>query len=585
MADKLRLETNGRVTQVTADRIWRIGRSLESDVVLDGESVSRMHAELRPSPSGWVLVDVGSQFGTYLDQRPVKEVRVDAPMQVRFGLAETGAVLSITTAAADRPGGSAPAPGQSTQVRPDRPVAPAPYGAAPAVSPQPVKPPQQPPAGPPAGAAPSGAGYAETIRIPAVPRAPETGPELLVRVAGNERRFPHPTPVVIGRQPDSTVVVSDPTCSRQHLVIEPAPGSWVIRNLSAEGTFLNGRPIDRLPLAATIAVRLGHPQAGTLVELAPVVNGVPVPPSSPAAPAAAGPAPAPRRSGWAWLAAAAVLILLVAGGGLIWWNTARQDSGAGGRDSTPSAGETDTLATLSGEELDGAKVAMVRIEAESETTSGESVRWSGSGTIIDSSGLILTNAHVAAPEAEGLEELYGPIDLVDPEELQISLIESPDDTPAAPTYLARLVAADGHVDAAVIEIYATIDGDPLPEEGMGLPVMPIGDSDDLRTGDDVTVLGFPGISQSAGVSVTRGVISTFVDDPEGLGNRAEIDTDARIAPGNSGGAAIDNDARLIGIPTAIFAPEGGLVPSGRIRPINLVLPLLEEAGFEAPAEE
>ena len=72
------------------------------------------------------------------------------------------------------------------------------------------------------------------------------------------------------------------------------------------------------------------------------------------------------------------------------------------------------------------------------------------------------------------------------------------------------------------------------------------------------------------------MISTFVDR-EDLGERSEIDTDARIAPGNSGGAAVNNDAELIGIPTALFAPDGSPVVSGRIRPINFVSDLIEDA--------
>ena len=109
--------------------------------------------------------------------------------------------------------------------------------------------------------------------------------------------------------------------------------------------------------------------------------------------------------------------------------------------------------------------------------------------------------------------------------------------------------------------------------------MPIGDSDEVRSGDDVTVLGFPGIAGSARISVTNGVISTFIDR-EDLGPRSEIDTDARIAPGNSGGAAIDNDAKLIGIPSALFAPDGSPVVSGRIRPINFVMDMIEDAEQE-----
>jgi len=59
--------------------------------------------------------------------------------------------------------------------------------------------------------------------------------------------------------------------------------------------------------------------------------------------------------------------------------------------------------------------------------------------------------------------------------------------------------------------------------------------------------------------------------------RAEIDTDARIAPGNSGGMAIDNDGELIGVPSAYFQEADVPIVSGRIRPIDLVKPLISEA--------
>jgi putative serine protease PepD len=81
--------------------------------------------------------------------------------------------------------------------------------------------------------------------------------------------------------------------------------------------------------------------------------------------------------------------------------------------------------------------------------------------------------------------------------------------------------------------------------------------------------------------VTRGVISTFVSDRSGR-DRAEIDTDARIAPGNSGGLAIDNDGELVGIPTALYAEKGSIVASGRLRPINLMVPMIERAQDALP---
>jgi putative serine protease PepD len=207
------------------------------------------------------------------------------------------------------------------------------------------------------------------------------------------------------------------------------------------------------------------------------------------------------------------------------------------------------------------------------------VSYSGSGSIISADGLILTNAHVAEPEADGLAEQYADDEQIkNPDYVLVALTQG-DDRPADPEYRARVVEADGFLDAAVIEIYADKDGNQL-DAPLDLPTMPIGDSDELRTGDDVTVLGFPGISQSGAVTVTKGVISTFIPSQQ-FGPRSEIDTDSRIAPGNSGGAAINNDAQIIGIPSAYFGDSGVPIVSGRIRPINLVTDLIRAAMAES----
>ena len=100
----------------------------------------------------------------------------------------------------------------------------------------------------------------------------------------------------------------------------------------------------------------------------------------------------------------------------------------------------------------------------------------------------------------------------------------------------------------------------------------------MRAGDDVTVLGFPAVAGSGdSITVTTGVISTVLNDPD-LGPHSEFDTEARIAPGNSGGMAVDNDGLLIGLPTALqFDPSGSPVTSGRIRAIDVVTDLIDEA--------
>ena len=345
--------------------------------------------------------------------------------------------------------------------------------------------------------------------------------------------------------------------SRYHGRIDSVPGGWTYSNASKEGTYVDGRRVETLKLQDRTDLRLGHPVAGAQVVAIPLIDAQ-----------SAVRRIARRRTTRRATAISAVAAVLLLVAGVLAVALARND----GSDGASTASDA-----LTATELNTAKLATVLIYAESTTVDGgKAVAWSGSGSMISSDGMILTNAHVATPQADGLAETYGPSEEANPKFLQIALIKSPDDTPADPEYRARVVVSDGHIDAAVIQIYATIDGGELPSDSLNLPTVPIGDSDTLRTGDEVTVLGFPGISQSAAVSVTRGVISTFIDDPT-LGPRSEIDTDARIAPGNSGGMAIDNSGKMIGIPSAYFTERGTPITSGRIRPINVVKPLIEQA--------
>ncbi|MDP2773516.1 MAG: trypsin-like peptidase domain-containing protein [Nocardioides sp.] len=539
----LRVQVDDRTLDIDPPRLLRIGRANESDILLTGDSVSRVHAELRPTRGGWVLVDVASAYGTFVDGERVTELQLTRPTTVRCGPEGQGSSFTVT-----------PFPGEV-------PV----QGATP---PAPPEPPSPPPA--PAGPQPSpGSGFENTMVVAATQRlgpvpgvsAPRSGPDLLVSAEGREHRFPHPANVTIGRLPDSTIVLRDRAASRLHGRLDAVPGGWSYTNVSGEGTFLDGRRVERHQVTGRVALRLGHPVAGPELVVVPILS-------------AQEEERRIARTRWGRrlkVGVAAAAVLAVVTGGVTAAVLLSGDDDPPVSQPTPSA-STDVL---TGDELDSAKVATVLIGAESEDIFGNPVSWSGSGSIIGSDGMILTNAHVAEPEADGLEQQYGPSEVTDPDYLQIALIENANDSAAAPAYRARVVVSDGFLDASVIQIYATIDGEEL-DGPLDLPTLPIGDSDELRTGDDVTVLGFPGISGSAGVSITRGVISTFLDDPR-LGDRSEIDTDARIAPGNSGGAAIDNDAEIVGIPSATFSQEGSSVVSGRIRSINAVKPLIAQA--------
>lgn len=155
----------------------------------------------------------------------------------------------------------------------------------------------------------------------------------------------------------------------------------------------------------------------------------------------------------------------------------------------------------------------------------------GSGTIIDPSGLILTNAHVATPSDVELTEL------------QVA-ITGASDQPAEPTYDAEVAAADTVLDLAVLRITSALDGSTLPDV---FPFVSLGDSDVLDIGDDISIYGYPGIGGNT-ITFTSGQVSGFTGEAV-LGDRAWIKTDATIAGGNSGGLAANADGEIVGIPT------------------------------------
>jgi S1-C subfamily serine protease len=207
----------------------------------------------------------------------------------------------------------------------------------------------------------------------------------------------------------------------------------------------------------------------------------------------------------------------------------------------------------------------------------------GSGSIIRDDGYILTNAHVGKPTAPGLAVEYGPG--VEPEAtaLQVSLFQN-EATPAKPLYLARPVAWDGYADVAVLKIVKTLDGKPV--SNLHLPAVPIGDSSKLRDGEDVIVIGYPGVGGGfeGAINVSRGTISGFQQERHIPGPRAWIKTDAAIAHGNSGGLAADSAGHLIGIPSRIqcgsslFGSCNSLDDrQGKIRPVALALPVIRAA--------
>lgn len=160
----------------------------------------------------------------------------------------------------------------------------------------------------------------------------------------------------------------------------------------------------------------------------------------------------------------------------------------------------------------------------------------GSGVILASDGLIVTNAHV----------------IKDSDEITVVLADRRE-------FAAKLVTTDEQVDLAVLRI------DPGKEK---LPVLQMHDSDDLEVGDLVLAIGNPfGVGQT----VTSGIVSAVARTAVGISDyNFFIQTDAAINPGNSGGALIGMDGRLVGINTAIYSRSGGSIGIGFAIPANMV---------------
>ena len=204
----------------------------------------------------------------------------------------------------------------------------------------------------------------------------------------------------------------------------------------------------------------------------------------------------------------------------------------------------------------------------------------GSGTLISPSGLILTNAHVAAPQAPGAAVAMGlPATQLGPDPPYLTVeLTTGQASPVVARYRARPVAVDGYLDLAVVQIYATADGQPVNVAALHLPYLTLGNVGAVQLDQTVTVLGFPGVADSDSITVTTGVISTFVPDPLGHvpNPRYELETTARVAHGNSGGAAINDAGQLIGVPSLEITGEGADI-SWRLRSVAEAVPLIAAA--------
>jgi Do/DeqQ family serine protease len=175
---------------------------------------------------------------------------------------------------------------------------------------------------------------------------------------------------------------------------------------------------------------------------------------------------------------------------------------------------------------------------------GERVSQSlGSGVIVRSDGVIVTNNHVIA----GGQSIM--VVLGDRRE-----------------FPAKVLLADPRADVAVLKIDAGTER---------LPVMPLDDRDTAQVGDLVLAIGDPfGVGQT----VTNGIVSALARSGVGITDVSYfIQTDAAINPGNSGGALVDMDGDMIGMNTAILSQSGTSSGVGFAIPAALIKRVVEDA--------
>ncbi len=163
----------------------------------------------------------------------------------------------------------------------------------------------------------------------------------------------------------------------------------------------------------------------------------------------------------------------------------------------------------------------------------------GSGVIISQDGYILTNNHVV----EGADEI------------DVTLSDSR-------RARARTIGTDPETDLAILKI-----------ELDKLPVIVLGNSDQLAVGDQVLAMGNPfGVGQT----VTSGIVSALGRSQLGINTFENfIQTDAAINPGNSGGALVDVYGNLLGINTAIYSRSGGSLGIGFAIPVSTAKMVLD----------
>jgi Do/DeqQ family serine protease len=174
---------------------------------------------------------------------------------------------------------------------------------------------------------------------------------------------------------------------------------------------------------------------------------------------------------------------------------------------------------------------------------GRSAESSGSGVVMNTDGYIVTNNHV----------------IKDADEITVTLYDNR-------TFVGEVIGADPSSDLGVIKIKA----DHLSPIGFA-------NSDEVKVGEWVLAVGNPFNLSS---TVTAGIVSAIGRNLEIIKDQSAIEsfiqTDAAVNPGNSGGALVDMEGRLVGVNTAISSPTGAYAGYAFAIPANIVEKIVDD---------
>ena len=172
----------------------------------------------------------------------------------------------------------------------------------------------------------------------------------------------------------------------------------------------------------------------------------------------------------------------------------------------------------------------------------------GTGFLVDESGHIVTNDHVAAGG-------------------RVVTVQA---GPRTRRVRARIVGRDPSTDLALLRVG--------PREAPELAALPLGDSDDVRVGDTAIAVGNPyGLQRTLTVGVVS-AIDRSIDAPDGFPIDGAVQTDAAINPGNSGGPLLDSSGRVIGVLAQSESGSTGIAYAVPVDTLRRVIPELRRAG-------